>query len=182
MGLFQDINSQARQRNLDFLVIGGLAVIFHGYSRDTADLDLFIRKNDRQKWMNLLLALGYSVQTDKDAFVQLSPAKQGAWPVDLMLVQDATFDPIFASGVEVEMYDTKVKIPGLEHLLALKLHALKHGHIGRYSKDFLDVEGMVRANKLDLNSENIRRIFLKYGTVKIYEQISRSVSTEPPPA
>ena len=179
MGLFQDINSQARQRNLDFLVIGGLAVIFHGYSRDTADLDLLIRKNDRQKWIDLLVALGYSALNEKDAFVQLSPPKQGAWPVDLMLVQDATFDPIFASGVEVEMYDTKLKIPGLEHLLALKLHALKHGHIGRYSKDFLDIEGMVRVNKLDLNSEKIRHIFLKYGTVKIYEQISRFASADP---
>ena len=182
MGLFQDINYQARQRNLNFLVIGGLAVIFHGHARDTADLDLLIRKNDRQKWINLLMALGYSAQSDKEAFIQLSPPKQGAWPVDLMLVEDATFDPILAAGVDVEMYDTKLKIPSVEHLLALKLHALKHGHIGRYSKDFLDVEGIVRVNKLDLNSENIRRIFLKYGTVKIYEQISRSAATEPPQA
>jgi hypothetical protein len=67
----------------------------------------------------------------------------------------------------------KLRIPALEHLLALKLHALKHGHIGRYSKDLLDVEALVRVNSLDMNSEKMRHLFLKYGSLKIYEQISR---------
>jgi len=74
------------------------------------------------------------------------------------------------------MYGAKLKIPALEHLLALKLHALKHGHIERYSKDLMDVEGMVRANSIDMTSEKIRQIFLRYGTMKLYEQISRFTS------
>jgi hypothetical protein len=74
------------------------------------------------------------------------------------------------------MYEAKLKIPALEHLLALKLHALKHGHIERYSKDLLDVEGLVRANSVDMGSEKIRQIFLKHGTIELYEQISRFTS------
>src|SRR5262245_7067777 len=163
MGLLDDIHSQANQRRLDFLVIGGLAIIFHGHSRDTADLDLLIRAEKRVAWLELLVGLRYSVVNDARTFLQLSPPEKGAWPVDLMLVKDSTFDPMLSAAMEVEIYGVRVKIPCLEHLLALKLHALKHGHIERYSKDLLDVEALVRANALDLRSDSMRQIFLKYG-------------------
>ena len=69
-------------------------------------------------------------------------------------------------------------IPTLEHLLALKLHARKHTHAGRYLKDFLDVQNLVRINKIDLRSEKVRQMFLKYGTMELYEKISRACSAE----
>src|SRR6266852_4373284 len=137
MGLFQDINAEAQRTKLDFLVIGGLAVIFHGYTRDTADLDLLIRRIDRRSWSEVLSRLGYHVKTERDNFIQFEAPQEGAWPVDLMLVQDPTFDPMLAASSEVEMYGTHLGIPALEHLLALKVHALKHGHIERFSKDLL---------------------------------------------
>ncbi len=81
MGLFQELDIQARKHKLDFLIIGGLAVIFHGYSRDTADLDLLIRRNNRPGWLGLFSQMGYNIHEERDAFVQLSPPKAGAWPV-----------------------------------------------------------------------------------------------------
>jgi predicted nucleotidyltransferase len=173
MGVFQEIKSEAQQRKLNFLVIGGLAVVFHGFTRDTADLDLLIRQDDRSPWLDLLTHIGYTVKMERHAFFQFDPPNQGAWPVDLMLVRNETFEPMHAAGSDVEMYGAMVRIPSLEHLLALKLHVLKHGHAGRYHKDLLDVEALVRANAVDLRSDKMRRIFLKYGSEKIYEQISR---------
>ncbi len=178
MGLFQDIKAGAEERKLDFLVIGGLAVNFHGLSRDTADLDLLIRRQDRGAWLETLGKLDYVVHNERPTFLQLSPPQAGAWPVDLMLVQDSTFDPMVAAALTVDMYGARVKIPCLDHLLALKLHSLKYGHIGRYRKDLLDVEGLVRVNHIEMGSEKVRQLFLKYGTVKIYEQISRFTSGE----
>jgi predicted nucleotidyltransferase len=180
MSLFQDIAAGAQQRKLEFLVIGGLAVVFHGYSRDTADLDLLIREDGRAVWLDFLKGLGYVAFRDAGCFVQLSPPREGAWPVDLMLVKDSTFGPMLSAGLEVEMYGARVKVPALEHLLALKLHALKHSHMGRYAKDLLDVEGLVRANGLDLGTEKMRQLFLKYGTLSVYEQISRFTAGERP--
>jgi predicted nucleotidyltransferase len=178
MGLFQEIHTQARGSGLEFLVIGGFAVIFHGYTRDTADLDLLIRRKNRAAWLDIFSKLGYSIKRERESFVQLSPPKQGAWPVDLMQVEDTTFEPMFKTGIEVDMYGTRLKIPTLLHLLALKLHALKHGHPERIHKDLLDVEGLVKVNSVDMKAENIRHIFLKYGSVKLYEQISRFTSGE----
>src|SRR6266850_3662387 len=173
MGLFQDIHDRAKERNLDFVVIGGIAVIFHGLMRDTADLDLLIRRQERGSWLDILLSgLSYKIYEERENFVQLDPPAQGAWPVDLMLVADKTFEKIFAVAAEEEMYGTRLKIPILDHLLALKLHALKHGHIGRHMKDRLDLEGLIRVNHLDIKSEKMRTLFLKYGNLNIYEQVS----------
>ena len=178
MGLFQTIESEARKRELEFLIIDGLAVNFHGYPRDTADLDILIRQEAREQWLSLLADLGYSVYQDKGAFIQLSPPSEGAWLVDLMLVREPTFRPIFDHGKEAEMYGVRLLIPTLEHLLALKLHALKHSHAGRFLKDFLDVENLVKVNKVDLRSNSVRQMFLKYGTAEIYEKISRACAGE----
>ena len=174
MGLFQQISEQAGKRGLPFLVIGGLAVNLHGYSRDTADLDLLIDRAAREHWLVLFSELGYTVHREAGAFIQLDPPTQGAWPADLMLVQQATFELMRGAALDMELYGARVLIPTVEHLLALKLHALKHGHIGRYLKDYLDAEGLIRLHRIDLRLENIRQMFEKHGTVELYEKLSRT--------
>lgn len=178
MGLFQTINREAQSRKLRFVVIGGLAVNLHGYSRDTADLDLLISRDERSSWLTVFGELFYGIFRDEDAFLQLSPPLKGAWPVDLMLVSEATFAPMHKAGIEVEMYGERVLIPTLEHLLALKLHALRHGPAERHDKDYLDVKNLVRINRIDLGSERIRQLFEKHGTMELYEQISGSHAGE----
>ena len=137
-----------------------------------------IPRDARANWLSFFLELGYSLFREQGAFIQLSPPKQGAWPVDLMMVQEATFKPMFDQGKRVEIYGVRVLIPCLEHLIALKLHALKHTHAGRALKDFLDVENLVRVNKVDLRAEKVRQLFLKYGNVELYEKISRVCAGE----
>jgi len=175
MGLFQTINFEAHQRKLEFLVIGGLAVNLYGYSRDTADLDLLIQRDFREQWLALFAKLNYAVEKAQNAFIQMAPPKDGAWPVDLMMVNQATFQPMFKNGRSVEMYGERLLIPCLEHLIALKLHALKHTHLGRFLKDFLDVENLIRINRLNVRSENIRQLFAKYGTMDLYEKVSAAL-------
>ncbi|PYJ81032.1 MAG: hypothetical protein DME22_22295 [Verrucomicrobia bacterium] len=176
MGLFQQINGESRKRGLEFLVIGGLAVNMHGFMRDTADLDLLVRQESRDEWVNLFSELGYTLFRERPVFCQLDPPQAGAWPVDLMFVREPTFREIFNFGLTAEMFGERLLIPTLEHLVALKLHALKHGRIERYLKDYLDVEGLVRTNKIDLRQEKIRELFLKYGTLDVYEKISRTTA------
>jgi predicted nucleotidyltransferase len=178
MGLFEEIVTEAREKGLDFLVIGGHAVNFYGYSRETADLDLLVRQDARAAWAELFCGLGYAVDRDAETFVQLAPPGQAEWPVDLMLVREPTFAAMLAASREVNMYGAKLRIPSLDHLVALKLHALKHTRAHRFLKDFQDVEGLVRTNHLDLQSERVRQLFLKYGNLDLYEKIVRACSDD----
>jgi hypothetical protein len=57
-------------------------------------------------------------------------------------------------------------VPSLEHLLALKLHALKNTRMHRFLKDFLDGENLIRINRLDIKSGKVRELFEKYGTTE----------------
>jgi predicted nucleotidyltransferase len=172
VNFFETIATETSKRNLHFLVIGGLAISFYGYSRDTADLDLLIHREDRETWLKIFSELKYAIHHDGESFLQLSSLEQNAWPVDLMLVREATFGPMFAASRKVDLYGASTRIPSLEHLLMLKLHALKNGRINRFLKDFLDVENLIRINKLDIKSENIRQLFAKYGSIELYDKVS----------
>ena len=44
-----------------------------------------------------------------------------AWPVDLMLVDDATFGKLSADAAEIVLAEMPVRIPSLRHLIAMKL-------------------------------------------------------------
>ena len=167
---------EIRQRHLMFLVIGGHAVNLYGFARETADLDFLVCSDDRASWMNLFADLDYHIFSEASNFVQLASDKEAAWPVDLMLVGAATFKPMLEGSRVVEFYGTSARIPTLEHLIALKLHALKNTRPRRFLKDFLDVENLVRINHLDIKSENIRRLFEKYATMDLYEKMCAAFS------
>jgi Uncharacterised nucleotidyltransferase len=178
VSFFETISVETNKRTLRFLVIGGLAINFYGYSRETGDLDLLIHREDKEQWLNLFSSLGYSVYKESQGFLQLSPPKQSAWPVDFMLVRENTFQPMYLASREVNLYGAQTRIPSLEHLLMLKLHALKNAHLNRFLKDFLDVENLIRINKLDIKSENMKQLFAKYGTAELYDKISTSLAID----
>lgn len=176
MGFFHTIHDEARRRNLQFLVIGGLAVNLHGHARDTADIDLLVLNETRALWLEIFKGLGYTIFRDGGIFIQLDPPEKGAWPVDLMLVNAATFAKMMQASQEEDVYGARLRIPCLQHLLTLKVHALKNSHAGRFMKDFMDVENLIRIHKLDIRSEEYRVMFLKYGTPELYEKIIRASS------
>jgi predicted nucleotidyltransferase len=176
MELFKTLERESRSRSLEFIVIGGLAVNFYGYSRDTADLDLLICRTARADWVQLFSELGYVMRRDAETFIQFGPPKHAEWPVDLMVVREPTFAPMMTESREVEIYGAHLRMPSLEHLIALKLHALKYTHTHRFMKDFQDVEGLVMVNRLDLKAERIRQMFLKYGNLDLYEKIVHACS------
>ncbi len=59
--------------------------------------------------------------------------------------------------------------------LALKLHVLKQAQLHRFLKDFQDVVELIRINKVDLHSEEMRGLFLRYGTADLYEKVKRAI-------
>ena len=99
MSALATIASCAREKGLSFLVAGGHAVIAHGHPRNTFDIDLIIRRTDRDSWTDLTRALGYSLHREGPTFLQFDPPNAQALPLDLMLVNDATFAKLAADSV-----------------------------------------------------------------------------------
>jgi hypothetical protein len=167
------IASCAGDKGLSFLVAGGHAVIAHGHPRNTFDIDLIIRRTDRDLWTDLTRALGYNLHREGPTFLQFDPPNAQALPLDLMLVNDATFAKLAADAVPAPPSASGARMVSLLHLLALKCHAIKHGHPGRVVKDADDVIRLTQANQLDVNDPRIRELFLKHGTVELYEKVAQ---------
>jgi predicted nucleotidyltransferase len=173
----QEIQRTASERGLRFVLIGGWAVIQHGYTRVTADLDLLVLRSEQERWRELLSTLGYECFNDSEGFQQYKKPGQEAWPLDLMLVNQETFEGLLAAAAPATVQHAIVPLVSLDHLIALKLHVLKQGRLHRFLKDFEDVIQLVRINRLDLQSAPLRALFMRYGTADLYEKIKRAIES-----
>ena len=173
MSTLQTIAARAREAGLDFLLAGGHAVIAHGHSRATFDLDLIVGRSDRVAWLSLATSLKYSFYREGPNFVQFNPPDPASMPLDLMLVNKSTLSKLMSEAAPASPALKGVKVVSLRHLLALKCHAIKHGHKGRIVKDADDVINLVQLNRLDIHAAEIRDLFLKHGTPALYEKVQR---------
>ncbi len=84
---------------VDFLLIGGYAVIFHGYIRTTGDMDIWIRPSNENK--NRLLEVFEKMQFDKESISSLNRL-------------DFSEVVVFHIGMEPERIDFLSKVQGLD--------------------------------------------------------------------
>jgi hypothetical protein len=145
---------RAYEGGLAFLLIGGHAVIAHGYPRNTFDLDLVVPRSVVEGWRALVLALGYTLHGEGATFIQFNPPDAVTLPLDLMIVSETTYRQLEAAAVDAPVSSAGIRMVCLRHLLAFKAHAIRHGHLGRVEKDVADVIGLVRANQLDVAEPN----------------------------
>jgi predicted nucleotidyltransferase len=168
---FAKLSAAAAGKSLRFLVIGGHAVIEHGFQRATEDADILVSKNDRDRWLQLAAELGYRPFHDGGNFIQLKSDNPSDWDLDFMLVSAETFERLIAAARNSQVEGAAVMFPSLEHLLALKLHALKHGRGLRVLKDITDVAQLIAANGVDSNSAWLRSLFEKHCNLETYERV-----------
>jgi hypothetical protein len=181
MQLLGAIVDEASNARLPFVVIGGTAVNAFGHARLTLDLDLLVPRRDIQGWEALLAKFGFlRVNHEQPGFAQFVPPFKDVWPVDLMLVNDDTFNQMFGEASEKVFNGVTIKVPSPLHLIALKLHALKHGKPEREAKDLTDLIEIVRLSHIDIGNEAFRTLCEKYATTEWYERIRRAVGGQEP--
>jgi predicted nucleotidyltransferase len=90
--------------------------------------------------------------------------------LDVMRVNAATFEKMWAGAESVELGGIELKIPALAHLLALKLHAAQNEH--RVEKDLGDVLELLRANPGKVPPDDLRKLCDQYGTPALAEKLA----------
>lgn len=171
MKIVATIAEKAALAGLEFLVIGGNAVIAYGYPRTTVDVDLLVRETDRQKWNELIVALGYRPHHLQRVFHMYNPIGDDRTAVDLMLVNEGTFTKLLYKTTDTKLGGVTVRVPSLRNLIALKLHALRHGGEHRYARDFVDVIELLQRNQVDLAAPDYAEILRRYATPAIADEI-----------
>jgi hypothetical protein len=80
----------AEESKLPFFVIGGYAVIAHGYQRHTSDLDVLIRRSELDAWIKALAKVNYEPNHIHQTFARFK-SSAGTIDLDVMLVSDESF-------------------------------------------------------------------------------------------
>jgi len=165
------IHAKAEKLGLEYLVIGGQAFNTFGAPRTTLDVDFLVRKANSDEWTLLLNAEGFRLAHDGGNFLQFSPPYGVDWHLDLMLVNDSTFEKLRHTARHVTLQGVPTKTPSAENLIRLKLHALKYGPEHRRGQDLADVISLVRLAHIDVRTESFRKLIEEHGTTETYSRI-----------
>ena len=168
---FSIISDVFSRKGVRGALIGGFAVNFYKVSRQTADIDFIISPEDFEKISRLLEEEGFAKKQEQDAFVCFSGNKPYLMDADFMLADEETVNEIVNRGSEVVIAGRKFVIPCLDHLLALKLHSVKHNPGFRESRDLPDIIELIKINGVDPKSCGFKELCLKYGSIELYRKI-----------
>jgi hypothetical protein len=174
----QEISKSAADARIPFLVIGGYAVLAHGYARMTDDLDLIVQRGRRAQWSKLLQDFGMTIKNDAANFVQLDPKDDATMGVDLMFVSEEAFERLSHAAVDTTVAGTPANVVSLLHLIALKCHSFQHSKSMRRLKDMDDLIQLILINRLDLNEPELHATILKHGSSDLYEKLRHACLDE----
>lgn len=176
ISVFKLISEAVRKTGVSCVLIGGFAVNFYKVSRQTADVDFLITKEDFGKISAMLKEVGYKNISDQENFNQLQNSDAALMDVDFMFVDEDTLAQIKKEGQPSKIAGQEFLVPSLNHLIALKLHAIRYNPKIRLLKDLPDIINLVRINKINVADVKFRELCLKYGTEDVYQKIREAVS------
>lgn len=146
-------------------------MILLGFARMTIDIDLLVPVEKRSQWLDLMRELGFRLLHGTEAFAQFEPGAAGMPPVDLMFVDAPTWKNLDAEAREETVADQPVRIPRIEHLIALKLHAAASPARDTREQDWEDIRQMVRTWRLDPADAYFHEVILRHGGEEAMKRI-----------
>ncbi len=174
--ILRTITLYTTSKNMPFVIIGGHALNSLGLSRHTGDLDLLVPNGDRDLWLELLSQLRYKPLQNDQFFARFRAEDISSWPIDLMFVGNETFLKFKQASKPVEFGLCKADVASAEHLISLKIHALKKYQEHRHAKDFSDLLFLIK--KSGIKMEDLNALCLKYANQQLFEKIKVTIDHE----
>lgn len=169
----QAIASALRESQTRAVLIGGLAVNQYGVSRQTFDIDLVIHDTDEPRLLVPLRAAGFVTLHRTDNFHRLRPADQNGFVVDFLFLEANTFDQVWTLGEDVALAGCVFRVASPEHLIRMKLHAMRFGRADRVDKDMGDVLQLMRRSGWTPGDARFKEACLKHGTAELYDLVEQ---------
>jgi hypothetical protein len=124
----------------------------------------------------LLTNAGYQLITpDIKAFAQFEPREGENFRVDLMLVDPDTFAKLIAGSEWRDYGSRQIRVIGVLHLIALKLHSLHSEDRAALGKDYLDIVTLIRLNSINTDLPEFREILDRYATPATRDRLHRDL-------
>ena len=162
------------RHRIDYMVIGAVALMAHGYPRFTEDIDLVLTREGLEAFHRELIGLGY-VPAFEGARKRLRAA-QGGVPVEIIVAGDFPGDgrpkPVsFPEPAEASVELDGVRVVTLEKLIELKLAS------GMTApdrlKDLADVQELIKARGLGADFVQSLNPYVRDQYLRLWEGVGR---------
>jgi hypothetical protein len=167
-----DVGGFLDREGLPFAVVGALAVHAYGYSRATNDLDLLVQREAQDRLIAFLESRGFETLHRSDGYSNHLHRDPSGGRLDVVYVDRDTWDKIDAAARQVSMGERKVAVPKPEHLVAMKVHAMKNDP-ARTFKDMADIQFLLSLPAVD--RDEVRSYFEDAGLLERFRELDRSV-------
>jgi len=175
LSAFHLISDTVKKTGVSCVLIGGFAVNYYKFSRQSADVDFLITKEGFNRIKNYLAQAGYTKESGQKVFVRLVNKRLHLMDIDFMFVDKDTLDKIILDAKEIAIAKYRFLIPSLMNMIALKLHSLKYNFDMRHTKDLLDIVSLVKLNNIDAKTKEFHQLCLKYSNEGIYQKILENI-------
>ncbi|HET7291007.1 MAG TPA: hypothetical protein VFM88_01155 [Vicinamibacteria bacterium] len=150
-------------------VAGALALHAYGITRATQDLDVVTDAAAQGPLVGFLESLGYETLHRSAGYSNHLHGDADLGRVDVIYVDGETSRALFAGAREgVAFGDRRWPVPRPEHLVAMKVHAVKNDP-RRELRDLADVEALLRLPGID--QDEVKGYFERAGLVAQYDQL-----------
>jgi len=175
-GLMTVLDVASRQLSaagMDCILIGGFAVNYYGYTRNTLDVDFMIVAQQFDVVRQIMKRSGFTnIASNKN--VAFFNAPGSPLRVDFLRVDGDTMRKLLGNAINANVYGYEIKVPALRDLIAMKIFALSQDVDRRLGKDLPDIAYLSVLHNLDLESD-IRPLCNRFGTRKVYDLIRGQV-------
>jgi predicted nucleotidyltransferase len=169
--VFDLVVSEFGQAGIAYVLAGGFAVNAHHVTRQTLDVDLLIAVDDLGKASRVLQASGYQKGLESPVVARFKGDRKLFLDIDLILIDSRTFQKILQQSQTLPIAGHSFKVLSLEHLIAMKFHAIKNDPETREPKDLLDIIQLARRNGMDVNGSRLRKLCETYGMPELFKKI-----------
>jgi hypothetical protein len=138
------------QRGIDYMVIGAIALLAHGYPRFTEDIDLVMTNDGLEKFHDELIGLGY-IPAFSGAKKRLRSTTDGV-PIEVMTTGEFPGDGKPKPVSMPRPSDASIEIDGIRFVTLEKLIELKLASgisAPDRLKDLADVQELIKIKRLD---------------------------------
>lgn len=140
-GSIEQILAELIAAEVEFVVVGGVAVVLHGYPRLTVDLDLVVRleRDNVLRAVGALQRLDFHPRVPVSALEFAEPERRKEWieqkgmrvfsfwsdrfrdtPIDLFVEEPVPFPELSENAVRISLGDLEVRVASVPHLVRMK--------------------------------------------------------------
>jgi len=167
MSLYLPLFKALNDADVQYIVVGGVATILHGYVRATADVDLVVdlQVEEATKVIEALCNEGFKPKIPVQAIEFADKAKREEWikekgmqvfplyhpdqiglTVDLFVDQPIPYNELLRNSIVMDLDGTSVRVCSIDDLITMKQQA------GRL-KDLTDIEKLTKIKRYEEESD-----------------------------